>query len=345
MWRLGWWGSNPGCKIMLQSSSNRSSQIFPYGRCQFYYFLAVATLIWAGMELTRNTASAVRWSVKLTHRPVDAIRELLAPDDSVTKSDIAALKAQLDRMEFAQGAAGSRPPSPDESARREQAVTDIVTDPTPAAQAAVRELTAGDLPTAIATLKRDARADVSAAADKWRRLGDLVRFINTAEARAAYEEAFRLQPDDFWTCIELSRLHQEAGDLAGACAAAEAAERAATDDRDSTVAADALGDVLREAGDLAAAAARFEAGLAISERLARDNPGSAQAQRDLSISYERLGDVLERRGQVAAAIARYEQSLPIAMALAERNPSRPGLAKDARITKRRLAELRAKLSG
>ena len=102
--------------------------------------------------------------------------------------------------------------------------------------------------------------------------------VDTAKARAAYEEAFRLQPEDFWTCVELARLRRESGDLNGAREADLAFERAAQDVRERSVAATTLGDVLREGGDLAGAKARYEEGLEISERPDRDTPGSAAAQ-------------------------------------------------------------------
>ena len=78
------------------------------------------------------------------------------------------------------------------------------------------------------------------------------------------------------------------------------------------------------------------------ERLARDNPASAEAQRDLSVSLERLGDVAEQAGDIPAAIANYERSLPIARALATANPGHPGLKRDVEITERRLTALRTR---
>jgi tetratricopeptide (TPR) repeat protein len=75
-----------------------------------------------------------------------------------------------------------------------------------------------------------------------------------------------------------------------------------------------------EGGDLAGAKARYEQYLEITERLARDNPGSASAQRDLSISYNSLGDVLREGGDLAGVKARYEEGLEISERLARDNP-------------------------
>ncbi len=304
--------------------------------------------LWAVVQLFEAAAKAVRFLLN----PARGVKEIVAPEPTAKKKDVddlktqlAAVTAQLDRLAAQNVAAGGAPLDAGARQRRDTAAAEIVAEATPAANEAARELAAGDIAGAIATLERDARGDIAAAAEKWRRIGALVLGVDTAKARAAYEEAFKLQPNDFWTCIELCRLRREAGDLNAARDAALAAEHAAGDERERSVAADEVGDVLREGGDLAGAKARYEAGLGVRERLARDNPGSAEAQRDLSISYERLGDVLEAQGDIAGAIARYARSHPIARAIADANPSHPGLARDAEITERRLAELRAKVIG
>jgi len=50
-----------------------------------------------------------------------------------------------------------------------------------------------------------------------------------------------------------------------------------------------LGDVAVQAGQLDEARRRFEQGLEIRERLAAQNPSSAEALRDLIVSYAKLG--------------------------------------------------------
>ena len=227
--------------------------------------LVLATIVllaaaWAVVELLKSAFKMLGLIGKATKNPADAFKEIVSPPEAATQESVEKLDAKLERVlaildkEGAEKAAtGSAPLGTEELTRRNTAAAEIVSETTPAAEAAVREIVAGDIDAAIATLKRDARADVAAAAEKWRRLGALVRGVDTAEARAAYEEAFKLQPDDFSTCVELARLRREAGDLNGARIAAEAAERAASAPRDHSVAADTLGNVLREAGDLAAA--------------------------------------------------------------------------------------------
>jgi hypothetical protein len=68
-----------------------------------------------------------------------------------------------------------------------------VTDRSPAAVAAARAIAAGDLADAVETLERNAgAASGDSAAERWRRLGDLVAGIDTTKARVAYEKAFKL---------------------------------------------------------------------------------------------------------------------------------------------------------
>lgn len=86
--------------------------------------------------------------------------------------------------------------------------------------------------------------------------------------------------------------------------------------RDLSVSLERLGDVQVLAGDLAGARARFEASLAVAERLAAQNPGSAAAKRDLSVSLIKLTDVLVQAGDLAGARSRFA----VAERLAVQNP-------------------------
>ena len=308
--------------------------------------LASGGTIWAGVTVIEKGIRGLRWVWTALTKPGKAMRDLVSPEPGVKQADIAGLKtqlaqvmAQLDRLTAGNVAAGGAPLGPEGRVRRDAAAAEIVAEATPASKAAVREIAAGDIAGAIDTLKRDARADMAAAAQKWRRLGALVRGASTAEARAAYEEAFKLEPEDFWTCIELARLRREAGDLAGAREVALAAEPAAHDERDRMVAAGEIGDVLREGGDLAGARARYEATLGIMERLARDNPGSASAQRDLSVSYNKLGDVLRDGGDLAGARARYEAGLGVGERLARDNPGSAEAQRDLSVSYERLGDV------
>ncbi len=139
--------------------------------------------------------------------------------------------------------------------------------------------------------------------------------------------------------MALARVRQQAGDLRAAGEAARAAKQAARTDREHSVADNTLGVVLVEAGDLAGARARFEQSLDLRERLAAQNPGSAEAQRDVSVSLERLGDVLVEAGDLAGARARFEKSLELRERLAAQNPGSAQAQRDVWVSLGKLASL------
>lgn len=245
---------------------------------------------------------------------------------------IARIRAQLEEL----ASRNPQPPlNPEQEQRRDLAIADIVAE----GGVAAADLEAGDLDEAIRALKAQARADTQAAAQKWRRIGDLLNGANTAEALAAYEEAFKLQPNDFWTCIELARLRQIAGRLDAALEAMVAAEKVTTTDRERLIVFGWSGDLTREAGDLLAAHAHHQENLDIARRLARDNPASAQAQRDLSISLIKLGDLTREAGNLATARALYQESQDITRRLARDNPTNTEVLRDLSANLERLGDL------
>ncbi|MFO1145317.1 MAG: hypothetical protein U1E33_01585 [Rhodospirillales bacterium] len=249
------------------------------------------------------------------------------------RAENAAMQAKIDAiLKAVSPPAGAAPLSPAEQAAKEGAVAGLVADPQPAAQGAARDLAAGDVAAGFDALEREARAAEVSAAEKWRRLGALAAGVDTARARAAYEQAFRLDPADFWTCVALARLRQQAGDLRAAGDAARAAEKAARTDRERYVANFWVGDVLVKAGDLAGARVHLEEGLTIAERLAAQNPGSAEAQRDVSVSLEKLGDVLVKAGDLAGARSRFEKSLELRERLAAQNPGSAEAQRDVSVS-------------
>ncbi|MBK7953873.1 MAG: tetratricopeptide repeat protein [Candidatus Accumulibacter sp.] len=100
--------------------------------------------------------------------------------------------------------------------------------------------------------------------------------------------------------------------------------RAATDPRAEADAQCLLGDALRAQGQLKPAQRAFAENLAISHRLARQNPSSAGWQRELAVAHSRFGDVLQERGQFTAAQAAFAKCLEISRRLAEYDPSNAG---------------------
>ena len=67
--------------------------------------------------------------------------------------------------------------------------------------------------------------------------------------------------------------------------------------------------MLVKAGELGEARKRFQQSLAMDEKLAAANPGSAEAQRDVSVGLSKLGDVLVKAGELGEARRRFTQSL------------------------------------
>ncbi|NKB20983.1 MAG: hypothetical protein GKS01_10830 [Alphaproteobacteria bacterium] len=91
-------------------------------------------------------------------------------------------------------------------------------------------------------------------------------------------------------------------------------------------------------GPLLATLARLEEGLRVNERLAAQNPASAQVQRDVAISMSRLADALVEAGDLANAIPRFQQSLAISERLAEQNPASAEALRDVTVSLNRLGD-------
>lgn len=168
---------------------------------------------------------------------------------------------------------------------------------------------------------------------------------SVAEGAAWYAKATELDPTDFSTWINLSRLHRSSGNIGAAFDAADRAGAVASDDRERHVANNDKGTCLLALGNLTDALKAFDTARALMEPLAASDPSNTGWQRDLSVSHEKIGDLEEARGDVAAAAAAYERSLPIAADLAARFPDHPQFQGDIDITHRRLAALRARAEG
>jgi tetratricopeptide (TPR) repeat protein len=278
--------------------------------------LTVLVLVWAAIRMVGKALTGSGEAENVFPEPTAMRRAVRRRGGAQESKLLARVMAGLDRIDVDRILAGTAPVGGAERERRNAAAAEIVAEASPAASAAAREIAAGEIASAYEILERDARVAREDAAERWRRLGALVHGIDAAKALAAYEEAFKLQPGDFWTCVELGRLRSASGDLRGAHQAAFAAERAAQSEREKSVALNALGNVLVEAGDPAGAKARYEASLKIRERLAAQNRRSAAAQRDLSIGLVKLGDVLLQMGDFAGAKARFATSLQIRERLA-----------------------------
>lgn len=103
-----------------------------------------------------------------------------------------------------------------------------------------------------------------------------------------WDGAAQLDPADFWTHIERTRLAQTLGDLPRARQAAEQARTAAKTPRDQSVALNDFGDIAVAQGDLAGAARVYQESLDIRRRLSAANPSSAALARDVGVSLAKL---------------------------------------------------------
>ncbi|MCI0600705.1 MAG: hypothetical protein L0Y60_14520 [Beijerinckiaceae bacterium] len=109
------------------------------------------------------------------------------------------------------------------------------------------------------------------------------------------------------TLIAIGWARTMRGETAQLADLAKEALRLAEDSSDLRMESEAqclLGDVLQAQGQLQAAEAAFGETLAISRRLAAQDPGNAGWQRDLAVAHSRVGGVLEAQGQLQVATAR-----------------------------------------
>jgi tetratricopeptide (TPR) repeat protein len=183
----------------------------------------------------------------------------------------------------------------------------------------------------------DARREVAAAA---RQLGEMLKLVDSAAALRAFRQAADADSADFWTWIEIARLEQDAGTLAGARTAIDSAlSLEAADERSASVALNDLGNVQQAQGDLAAALTSYQASLAIAERLAKADPGNASWQGDLSVSYEKIGDVQQAQGDLAAALTSYQVALAIRERLAKADPGNAGWQRDLSVSHNKVGDV------
>ena len=206
--------------------------------------------------------------------------------------------------------------------------------------AEVQQLLAdGKFAEAGAAQMRLAEGGDAAQAEVWRDTARILVLTSVAQAIAAYARAVELDGSDFWTWIELSRLHQKAGSLPEARRAAEAALQHVGGERERGVAEHDLGDVAMREGKAEAARTHFLAFLESSKALAKSDLSNAQAQRDLSISYNKVGDVLLQQGDAPAALTAYRDSLAIAERLAKADPSNAQVQRDLSVSYNKVGDV------
>ena len=195
--------------------------------------IALLLLASAGIAFLRKLIGAGRDAATLVTDPVEAGRKLLDQDatqrdvaqaadrvvaETASKQDISGLKDTLAHMQAmieAQNREAGLAPKSEAEQRSDAGALAAFFAPDPDAAARVEQAIAGnDRLHAVALMKQQLaarEAEVNAQlAEQYRAIGLVARGVDTAEALAAYEEAHRLQPEDFWTCVELARLRDEA---------------------------------------------------------------------------------------------------------------------------------------
>jgi tetratricopeptide (TPR) repeat protein len=216
---------------------------------------------------------------------------------------------------------------------------------------ALKSLAEGDARPAVQILQarvRELRGEAAAAS---RQLGSLLSLNNSTEALAAYREAALLDPNDFWTLIEVGDRARSAGSLSRTAHAYQQAHEIAarltkTDpgnagwQREVGVGYDKIGGVHRTQGNLRGALDAYQKSLEIRARLAATDPGNPQWQRDLSMSASKIGDIRRVQGDLQGAFDAYQKSLEIATRLAETDPTNTEWQRDLSVCYGRIGEVR-----
>jgi tetratricopeptide (TPR) repeat protein len=126
------------------------------------------------------------------------------------------------------------------------------------------------------------------------------------------------------TLLAIGEARSMRGETAQLAELASEALRLAQESADLRLESDAqnlVGDVLQSLGQLKPAETAYKVFLAISRRLAEQDPDDAQRQHDLAVAHGSIGDVLQSQGQLKPAEAAYKDFLGISRKLAEQDPS------------------------
>ncbi len=100
-----------------------------------------------------------------------------------------------------------------------------------------------------------------------------------------------------------------------------------------------LGDSLVTVGNLTGAFEAFRAGMAISERLACQDPDNTQWQRDYSVSHNKIGDVQVAQGDLPGALQAFHAGMAISERLARQDPDNTQWQRDLSISHERIGDV------
>ena len=174
----------------------------------------------------------------------------------------------------------------------------------------------------------------------YRRLATLASDREPQLALRAWRDAVKLDENDFWPWIELSRLEfSHDGNIPAARSAIACACRLAATERDRSVCLNELGIIEVASGNLAAARVHFEEDLEIARVLSSASPENAAAKRDVSVSLSKLGDVEVASGNLAAARVHFEEDLEIARVLSSASPENAAAKRDVSVSLSKLGDV------
>ena len=107
----------------------------------------------------------------------------------------------------------------------------------------------------------------------------------------------------------------------------------------SQVVLNSVGAAQKALGNNADALKSFRDGLAIMERLVKNDPRNPGWQRDLAVSHSKIAEVQRAQGDLSAAVISYQASLAIRERLAKSNPDNIGWQQDLAATSRELGNV------
>lgn len=266
-----------------------------------------------------------------------SLREFISPTPAPLIPEVKELTAKIDaltQLMLRQNPAGAQQIESFATTATDLAGSDSAED-----RSIAREAVEGDPLAASDRLMAEVETGVAEQAERARQAARIAAPFSVAKAITAYARAVELDPADFGTWIELSRLHRAAGSLPLARRTAEAALQHVGDDHDRMVAEGELGDIAVAEGQLSSAVCHYETAMLISKALVEANPDNPNLQRQLSVSHQKLGDVALAEGDLVRAFSTYSAGLAIVRQLVVADPGNATWQSDLSVSHRKLGDV------
>ena len=217
---------------------------------------------------------------------------------------------------------------------RQDAVRNLARDADPGTRLAVALIVEGKIADGLAALQQQAEQAGADTVMRWRQLGRIAYSVDTKRALLAYEHVAKIGSDDKWDVIYLARLQTRVGQSVAALKTLQNTRQhiPETEQRLRAAFTIEIGDILEAQGDLAGALDRYQAGLAIAERLADSDPSNSDWQRDLAGSHDQIGNILGTPRNLAGARDRYQAGVAISERLSDSDPSNSDWQRDLMVS-------------